>query len=135
MFSTLQVCEMLESSAMLKVFKMPFLRNARKRNPQESARPDGPDSHRAKLQGFKSMLEKMEAIDLSEFGQAGFPRAAGIDKHMQKLLASYARNGRALWEYARAVTDNLPEAERAREMDEVRRLLERAGFRKSMNEA
>lgn len=115
---------------------MPFLRNAKKRNCQKSRAAAGPGDHRARLQRFKAMLEKMDAVDLSEFDKAGLERTDGIsNKRMQRVLGGYARNGSALWDYARAVTNSLPETEREREMADIKRLLERAGFRESLDVA
>jgi hypothetical protein len=120
---------MLKSSAMLKAFKMPFLRNARKGSSQKPAQPATPDDYRARLERFKSMLQKMQAVDPSEFYKAGLRGTGAVtNKQMQKVLADYAKNGRALWDYARAVTREMSEAERQLELNEIKSLLARAGF-------
>lgn len=129
--------QLLEFSTMLKNFKMPFLRNTKKGNSQEPRRTAGPDDYRAMLKRFKTMLGKMGAVNLGNLEwPESLPLPPGMTrKEMEAVREGYLRNGRALWNYARAVIKELPEPEREKEMAEIKKLLERAGFRESMNEA
>jgi hypothetical protein len=68
--------------------------------------------------------------DVRAAAKVGVERARQ-SRTLEALREGYAKNGQALWDYARAVIKELPEAERQAEMQEIKRLLERAGFPES----
>jgi hypothetical protein len=122
---------------MLKVFRMPFLKNGKKRCGIETRRA-GPDAYRAMVQRFKAMLRKIHRVDVNAFESSELrelQRDGLLTKkqvqEMEAVREGYAKNGQALWDYARAVTKEFPEPERHAEMEEIKELLERAGFGES----
>jgi DNA-binding HxlR family transcriptional regulator len=119
---------------MLKAFKMPFLRNGNKPLRRTETRRAGLDEYRAMVQRFKAMLQKIHPVDVNAFESSEL-RELERDglltrkqvQEMEAVREGYAKNGQALWDYARAVTKELPEPERHAEMEEIKELLERAG--------
>jgi hypothetical protein len=122
--------------AMLKAFKMPLFNKGNKGVLRREAKRDGADQCRAMVQSFKAMLRKAHPVDvnafdsteLSELQRDGLLTKKQVQE-MEALREGYTRNGPALWDYARAVIKELPKAERHAEMQEIRKLLARVGFR------
>jgi hypothetical protein len=88
----------------------------------------GPDDYRESIQRFKAMLRHNEPLDISEFRRPEFRQLRPAERRkLEQVRKAYIRRGQALWNYARVMTKELPEPERQKEMDEIGKLLERAG--------
>jgi hypothetical protein len=91
--------------------------------------PNTPEEKaRASLQRFKGMLSKLKPMD-----HASLVNSSLRESRMGRQLAvqarrSFAANSRLIRAYARHATKPLPKAERAMEIAEIERLLQRSGY-------